>query len=395
MRIQSVLVAGVTLVSGLAACGPAGSLRGLRSEPRSAHERYARSLRDAGLDSTAMGREWLAAGDSALRSPYQVTLPRREIGVYSRDEARAVAYSFPLRAGERLRVELRAEGEASRLYLDLFEVGTDSLRPFDHLASAGPATPADSAAPALTLDVEAPRTGMFALRLQPELLRRGRFELSFRVEPTLAFPVSGRSNAAIQSLFGVDRDGGRRAHHGIDIFAPRGTPALAGADGVVRSIDPNPLGGNVVWLADERRSQVLYYAHLDRHNVVAGQRVRRGDTVGFVGNTGNARTTPPHLHFGIYRRPEGPIDPLPFVWEVRDAALAVTADTALLGRRATLRRGAPSRFALTPGGGTAATGALRPADSLRVMGAAAGTYRVQLDDGRSGYLPAGSVRAAQ
>jgi murein DD-endopeptidase MepM/ murein hydrolase activator NlpD len=57
----------------------------------------------------------------------------------------------------------------------------------------------------------------------------------------------------------------------------------------------------------------LYYAHLDRHAVSAGQRVRKGEIVGFIGNTGNARTTAPHLHFGIYRRGQGAIDPLYYV----------------------------------------------------------------------------------
>jgi murein DD-endopeptidase MepM/ murein hydrolase activator NlpD len=122
-----------------------------------------------------------------------------------------------------------------------------------------------------------------------------------------------RGNPAIQSLFGVERDGGRRAHHGIDIFAPRGTPVIAATDGVVRSTSPNELGGNVVRLSDPRRAQTLYYAHLDRHVVAEGQQVRVGDTLGFVGNTGNARSTPPHLHFGIYVRGRGPINPLRYV----------------------------------------------------------------------------------
>jgi hypothetical protein len=56
----------------------------------------------------------------------------------------------------------------------------------------------------------------------------------------------------------------------------------------------------------------LYYAHLDEQLVSDGQRVRRGDTIGLVGNTGNAATTSPHLHFGIYA-PGGAVNPLPFV----------------------------------------------------------------------------------
>lgn len=60
-----------------------------------------------------------------------------------------------------------------------------------------------------------------------------------------------------------------------------------------------PRGGKVVWMRDEARGMSLYYAHLDSQHVAAGAYVRPGDTLGFVGKTGNARTTPPHLHFGI------------------------------------------------------------------------------------------------
>ncbi len=390
-RARAVTLLGTLLL--LAACGSSGPLRTVGSGPRTAHERYARALRDAGLDSTALGREWLTAGDSALRAPYPLALPARELGVYRRSEARAVAWRIALRDGERLRVSLRADGPPARLYLDLFEIEGDSVLQFEHRASATEALPTDSAAALLTLVHEATRDGTYAIRLQPELLRNGRYELSVRVEPILAFPVEGRGNAAIQSLFGVARDGGRRAHHGIDIFAPRGTPVLAATDGVVRSTSPNTLGGNVVWLADANRPQTLYYAHLDRHAVTAGQRVRTGDTLGFVGNTGNARTTPPHLHFGIYTR-GGPIDPLRYVRLVTAQPPAITADTTLLGRLASPRAAA---LALRTGPLDEAPVVARLAAGTRmyVMGATASRVRVQLDDGISGYLPSRDLRRSE
>ena len=74
-----------------------------------------------------------------------------------------------------------------------------------------------------------------------------------------------------------------------------------------------PLGLSYVWLYDARRGQALYYAHLDSQIVQAGVQVDVGDTLGLVGNTGNARSTSPHLHFGIYRHGEGALDPLPFI----------------------------------------------------------------------------------
>jgi len=379
----------VAVASLLAACGSSGSLRTLGGAPRTGHERYARALRDAGLDSTALGREWLTAGDSALRAPYPVALPARELGAYSRTEARAVAYRIALRDGERLRVSVRADGAPARLYLDLFEIIGDSGASFEHRISADDVPATDSAAALLTLQHEATRDGSYALRLQPELLRSGRFEIAIRVEPMLAFPVDGRGNAAIQSLFGVDRDGGRRAHHGIDIFAPRGTPVLAATDGVVRSTSPNTLGGNVVWLADARRPQSLYYAHLDRHVVSEGQQVRTGDTLGFVGNTGNARTTAPHLHFGIYTR-GGPIDPLRYVRQVTAEAPRITGDTSVLGRRARLVSAQPLRTSAESV--ESARAQVPRATAVHVMGAAADRFRVQLDDGSSGYVSARAIR---
>ena len=379
----------LALLCTLASCGPSGSLRTLGIVPKTGHERYARSLRDAGLDNTALGREWLAAGDSALRTPYLLPLPARELGAYSRSEARAVAYRIALRTGERLRVTLRADGQPARLYLDLFTLTGDTAAPFEHRVSAQEEIAPDSAAALLTLEYEATNDASVALRLQPELLRSGRYELTGRVEPILAFPVEGRGNDAILSFFGVDRDGGARAHHGIDIFAPRGTPVLAATDGIVRSTSPNDLGGNVVWLADLARGQSLYYAHLDRHAVIAGQRVRTGDTLGFVGNTGNARTTAPHLHFGIYTQ-GGPIDPLRHVRQVGSRPRAITGDTAALGRRAVTTAGGALRDA--PGESGAILMQIPRQSALQIMGANADAYRVQLDDGTSGYLSSRTVR---
>jgi hypothetical protein len=210
--------------------------------------------------------------------------------------------------------------------------------------------------------------------------------------PSLAFPVEGRDSRAVRSFWGADRDAGARSHQGIDVFAPRGTPVLAGADGVAWAGE-NRLGGTVVFLRDPSRGQSLYYAHLDRHAVATGQRVRVGDTVGFVGNTGNARTTAPHLHFGVYRRGEGAIDPFPFVDTRVARAGAPGRDTLLVGR---LARTVPGEATLRAGpGGTAPRVRAVPRQTVvTVDGAAGGWLRVRLPDGAAGYLPAGSVERA-
>lgn len=379
------------LLPGLLACSPGDVLDSLLPADATPHERYAESLRTAGLDSTALGREWLVAGDSALREPFTATLPAREVGIYTRHEARAVAYRLDLEEGQRLEVTLRADGLPARLFLDLYEVTGDSARPFRHRATADTLPVAGGAAAMLLLRHEVRRDGAYVVRLQPELLRGGRYELELRAAPILAFPVEGHDHRAIRSYFGADRDGGRRSHHGVDIFAPRGTPVLAATAGIVRSTRPNNLGGNVVWLRDEARGQSIYYAHLDSVIASRGQQVRVGDTLGFVGNSGNARTTPPHLHFGIYERGRGPIDPLPWVRQPPSDPPALRADTARLGRLATAPAG---RVTLrdAPARANAETLAVALDRPLRIMAASADWYRVQLEDGRGGYLIAREVQ---
>ncbi|HEY0750937.1 MAG TPA: M23 family metallopeptidase, partial [Chitinophagaceae bacterium] len=158
-------------------------------------------------------------------------------------------------------------------------------------------------------EFEVERSARYILRLQPELLKSVEFNLSIHVGPSLTFPAAtGRT----QSFWGADRDGGNRSHEGIDIFAPRGTPALAAADGIVSRVDLNNLGGKVVFMRPSGKNLSFYYAHLDSQLVREGQRVKKGDTLGLIGNTGNARSTSPHLHFGIYAL-GGAIDPFPFV----------------------------------------------------------------------------------
>ena len=130
------------------------------------------------------------------------------------------------------------------------------------------------------------------------------------VAKELVFPVSGKSN--VGSYWGDSRDGGQRRHEGIDIFAAKGTAVVAVTDGYVLDITEDAIGGKTVTIQSDDYSWRSYYAHLDEQKVVAGQIVKKGQLIGTVGNTGNAKTTPSHLHFGIYE-PGGAVDPLPYV----------------------------------------------------------------------------------
>ena len=353
-------------------------------QPNSAHERYAHGLERAGLEKTALGRDWIAASQSSIRRPLSAPLPFREAGYFAASEARAVAYAVKLRDGQRLSVTAEPNGPPLTIFLDLYRQTGDTANPLDLVASM------DTSA---RLVHEARRDGVYVLRVQPELLRSGGYTLTASAEPSLAFPVSGRDSRAVKSFFGADRDAGARRHHGIDIFAPRGTPVLAAARGVVRSISPNNLGGNVVWLSDYERGQTLYYAHLDRHYVTAGQNVDIGDTLGFVGNTGNARTTPPHLHFGIYRRGQGPLDPYPFVYRSATRPPAIVADTSEIGTLARSRARTPLLASLEGQAATVAT--VNAATPLQIDAASGGWFRVRLPDGTAGYVASRFVESTR
>ena len=121
----------------------------------------------------------------------------------------------------------------------------------------------------------------------------------------LYMPVVGIRPVDIDDSWGAPRDGGRRPHRGIDIFARKGTSVVAVADGIISYIGEQPKGGLCLWLTTESGTS-FYYAHLDRWapGLYEGMEVSTGDLLGFVGNTGNAITTPPHLHFGISQNDE-------------------------------------------------------------------------------------------
>ena len=131
------------------------------------------------------------------------------------------------------------------------------------------------------------------------------------VSKSMVFPVASK-RSHVGSFWGADRDGGRRSHEGIDIFAAKGTPVVALCDGKIVERARTPIGGKVLWLQSEDHPWTAYYAHLDQQLVKEGQYVRKGQVIGTVGNTGNARTTPSHLHFGIYTE-NGPVNPYPYV----------------------------------------------------------------------------------
>jgi peptidoglycan LD-endopeptidase LytH len=129
----------------------------------------------------------------------------------------------------------------------------------------------------------------------------------------LRMPLVGITAQQLSDSWGDPRDGGERKHKGIDIFAHRGTQIVAVTDGIISYIGDQPKGGHCLWLTTENGAS-FYYAHLDRWapGIYEGMEVQSGDLLGFVGNTGNAITTPPHLHFGVNQNDEM-VNPYPIL----------------------------------------------------------------------------------
>jgi len=328
-----------------------------------------------------MAQSWQQVGTRALQDSVLLTSPFREIGYFRAETPTAFTYRLSLQTGELLYINLSQQPDSILLFVDFFrEETTDSTAYLQHLFSAENYQ-ADS------LHYEADQHGTYLLRLQPELLASGRFTIELLVQPAYGvFPVSGKGNPDIWSSFGDPRDGGRRTHKGIDIFARRGTPTLASVDGIVRRVRDRGLGGKQVWLYDEIRNQSLYYAHLDSQLVQEGQRVRAGDTLGLVGNTGNARTTSPHLHFSIYRRGFGAIDPKPFVAYQPQQTPPVNADLNQLGQLSRIRA-TSVRLRAAPHPRARERATLDRHFPLEIIAASKYWYRVRQPNGQSGYLP--------
>ncbi len=131
----------------------------------------------------------------------------------------------------------------------------------------------------------------------------------------LPIPVDRVKAKQLTDTWAASRSNGR-THEGIDILAPKGTKVYSTTDGLVGSMKSNNLGGTVLWILGPG-STWHYYAHLDAHKrgLKAGDYVKKGDHIGYVGNTGNARHTAPHLHYGLYLsgRGRGAVNPYPYL----------------------------------------------------------------------------------
>lgn len=294
--------------AGLAGCGgqPATSAPFVRVS----HEISSEPLETSEIERRLLDRAWVDAAEDALAKPTVVELPYAEWGGFLGSEPNARGFAFTGSEGQVVKIALaRPDPKESAVFVDgsirveLFLVQTREGE-LTHVRLAE--IPAGESA----LWFRLPAGSSYLVRVQPEPLTDALYRLSVELEAALPFPVKGRADDAVGSLFGMPRDAGTRHHEGIDIFAPRLTPVVAVADGRATSRE-NKLGGNTVWLSTPGTS--YYYAHLERAAVSSNQSVRAGDVIGYVGNSGNAVTTDPHLHFGIYRWGKGAVDPFPLL----------------------------------------------------------------------------------
>jgi murein DD-endopeptidase MepM/ murein hydrolase activator NlpD len=372
LKTKSKIVFLITICAALAACSKSGGPLAVFKK-LSPHDAYAQRLKDVGLDQSAMGSAWLLNASQVMGKTLNIAIPYKETGYFAGDKVSSTALRFSAKRGQKLRVNINKKPAANfNIYADLFEEnGTQpKLIAF-----------ADTTGAVLEHDVK--QTASYILRLQPELLRSGEYTLTITAGPSLGFPVSESGKPHIGSFWGDGRDEGGRKHEGIDVFAPKRTPAIAAANGTVTGVTVNKLGGNVVFMRPANADYTLYYAHLDQQLVQPGQNVLIGDTIGLVGNTGNARTTPPHLHFGIYTS-SGAIDPLVFVDRATKSPLPVTAP--LKNLNATVRTTNRTRLYNQPFADATVLQNLDLHTALSVSAATDGWYKVTLPDGQNGFV---------
>ena len=372
-RLVIVRVTGLFVLLFLFFCYACKSNRGIFTSEKSQHERYGERIRKAGLENTVLGAAWFKAALEGLYKPADITLPYRETGYFDDNLPRSAGFRFNIRYGEKLQVTLTTLPDSAIMFT---EIWLPSEGQTSKLISS-----ADSTGKNLQLEVD--KDGTLILRLQTELLQSVEYTVSISTSPSLAFPVRLDDKPNISSFWGADRDGGIRKHEGVDIFAKKRTPLLAAADGKVTRVNENMLGGKVIFMRPSNRNYTLYYAHLDSQLVVEGQEVKAGDIIGLMGNTGNARTTRPHLHFGIYTR-EGAVDPLPFIDRERPPVPAVKADKNALNKFLRLEKNAVI-YSL-PDAKSSVISKTAGQEIIKINGATNDWYRVEWNDSTAGFV---------
>lgn len=345
--------------------------------PVTPREHYEKELFKAKMEKTAAGQTWFSVGEAVLNDSLFSHAPYQE-RFFLGDSFPAQAIRLKIPEGRRLIItpSRQPEDTSAHFFMELYKVKRNGKpQRLDYISDE---------TQALTYINHDNDT--LLLRLQTGLAEKTAVSLSLTTEPALDFPVAGHSMSSVISFWGADRDGGIRSHEGIDIRAKRGTPVIAAQNGFVTQTGTNNLGGKVVFLSSVSSPYSLYYAHLDSQLVSVGERVVVGDTLGLVGNTGNAITTAPHLHFGIYARGSGAVNPLPFIDNRKEKIPGLPEQSRWLGDTVRIRRKA--NLYISPKFEQPTLIATLPANTLvRILGEMAKGFRVELENGTKGYIP--------
>lgn len=337
-----------------------------------AKERYQRDFKI----SEDLFQIWKNQAILGLQDSVKIKPPYFQEGFFKPKSFPVLSYDLELRAGEKFDIIVDIDSTFNLVFIDLFYLENDSLRSFKKISTA------DFDGKSLSKEIE--QTGMYKVVIQPEIDASTPFLIKIETSPIYEFPIAGGKNQHIQSFWGATRDAGKRSHEGIDIFAPRGTPVIAVTDGQITSSGEKGLGGKQVWIRDRSRNQSLYYAHLDSIMPLIHNRVKTGDTIGFVGNTGNARTTAPHLHFGIYKGYRGAIDPLPHVFQISQAEF--TPSHEVPGNQNFITSAIANIRDLPATKGSRVIGNLKPQDTVMFLGKSNDWYHIRTSTRQAAFI---------
>lgn len=339
----------------------------------SPHDSYYSALLRENLKATA--ERWRMEAEKSLAAPLRISLPYSERQLLESDYLHPITFMFDLKIDELIQINIFPSiNTRAEVFVDVFYVKD---------AVTEPMRIGSMAAKEQQFKIAAEHTGQYLVRIQSSHAAQGLIDVTIRSPLRYGFPVDTERENAVQSLFGVDRDGGARRHEGIDIFAPRGTPVIAAETGQVNRVGDTPRGGKNVWVRGDQRS--FYYAHLDSIAVTTGDSVMRGEVIGTVGNTGNAVTTSPHLHFGIYKFAQGAVDPLPLVGRKKSVTTYAPPRVELAPRWLSIKT-EKVNLRSSPSLKTSNVGSLIRAELLQVDSVAGDWLRVTTGNGLKGFI---------
>lgn len=286
----------------------------------------------------------------------------------------ALGYSINLKQGDQLIVETLTTGTIShKIFVDFYEISNGESASKSEIIKNG------------SWNKYIEKDGVYKVIIQPEIEYSESFSLKIYTQPSFQFPVAGKGNRDAQSFWGASRDGGDRKHEGVDIFGSRGTPVVAVTNGFIIRTGNQGLGGKQVWLRDEIFGNSVYYAHLDSILAETGTRVKIGDTLGLVGNTGNAKGGATHLHFGIYST-GGAVDAYPFI-EKRAVPKSLNKELKnykLITSDSNIRNGPGTQYDVTE--------KISKETAVTVLLGNEEWYHIKTIDGKEGFVNSGRLK---